>query len=58
MSEAVEIVEYFSPTEDGSRMDYRMIVTDSSTFTEPVELQKHWFYIPGVTVEPYECINR
>jgi hypothetical protein len=56
LSEAVEIVEYFTPVEDGSRMEYRMIVTDPSTFTEPVELQKHWLYVPGVTVQPYECL--
>jgi hypothetical protein len=57
LGESAEIVEYFTPSEDGSRMDYRMVVTDPSTFTEPVELRKHWLYIPGVTVQPYECLS-
>jgi hypothetical protein len=55
LSEDARIVEHFAPSENGSRMDYRMIVTDLSTFTEPVELLKHWFYVPGVTVERFEC---
>jgi len=57
LSESAEIVEHFTPSEDGGRMDYRMVVTDPSTFTEPVELRKHWLYIPGVTVHPYECLS-
>ena len=53
---AVEIDERFTPTEDGSRLDYAMTVTDPSTFTEPVRLEKYWLWFPQVTVEPYECL--
>ena len=56
LSDAVEIMEYFMPAEDGSRMDYRMVVNDLSTFTELVELTKHWLYVPGIAVEPFECL--
>jgi Family of unknown function (DUF6152) len=55
LTEAAEFVERFTLAEDGSRLDYRMTVTDPSTFTEPVELEKYWLWVPGVTVEPYEC---
>ena len=40
---------------DGSRLNYRIIVTDPG-LAEPVELEKFWLYVPGVTVEPYDCI--
>jgi len=57
LTDAAEIVERFTPSEDGSRMDYTMTITDSAIFTEPVELEKYWLYIPGVTVEPYRCVS-
>jgi len=53
-----QFVERFTLAEDGSRLDYRLTVTDPNTFTEAVELEKYWLYIPGITVEPYECSNR
>jgi hypothetical protein len=56
LTEAAVLVERFTLAEDGSRLDYRMTVTDPSTFTEPVELEKYWLYIPGVAVEPYRCL--
>ncbi|HUF72694.1 MAG TPA: DUF6152 family protein [Gammaproteobacteria bacterium] len=49
------IVERFTLAEDGSRLDWTMRVTDPATFTEPVEVEKFWFYVPGVEVRPYEC---
>jgi hypothetical protein len=57
-SEAVEIVERFTPTTDGSRLDYEMTVTDPATFTRPVVLRQHWLWLPGVTLLPYECTVR
>ena len=54
-SPAVEIVERFSPTADGSRLDYEMTVTDPATFTQPVVLTQHWLWLPSVTLLPYEC---
>lgn len=55
LSAAAEFVERFTLAEDGSRLDYRLTVTDPSTFTEPVVLEKFWVWQPDVTVEPYEC---
>ncbi|HEX5047492.1 MAG TPA: hypothetical protein VFX89_10395, partial [Gammaproteobacteria bacterium] len=51
----VSIVERFTPTADGSRLDYAMTVTDPVNFTRPVELATHWLYLPGVELLPYEC---
>ena len=57
-SPAVEIVERFAPTADGSRLDYSLTVTDPATFTEPVTLLTYWIYVPGVALLPYECAER
>ncbi len=57
-SPAVEIVERFTPTADGSRLDYEMTVTDAATFTRPVVLRQHWLWLPTVTLLPYECAVR
>jgi hypothetical protein len=57
-SPSVEIVERFTPTADGSRLDYEMTVTDAATFTRPVVLRQHWLWLPSVTLLPYECTVR
>jgi hypothetical protein len=57
-SSGVEIVERFTPTPDGSRLDYEMTVTDPATFTRPVVLRQHWLWLPSVTLLPYECTVR
>jgi hypothetical protein len=54
----VTIVERFTPTADGSRLDYEMTVTDPATFTRPVVLQQYWLWLPSVTLLPYECTVR
>ena len=54
-SPAVEVVERFAPTPDGSRLDYEMTVTDPATFTRPVVLRQYWLYLPSVRLLPYEC---
>jgi len=56
LSKAAEITEHFTVSRDGSRLDYRMTLTDPATFTEPVVLEKYWVWFPEVVVEPYECI--
>ncbi|HEX7237278.1 MAG TPA: DUF6152 family protein [Gammaproteobacteria bacterium] len=57
-SPAVEIVERFTPSADGSRLDYEMTVTDPATFTQPVVLTQHWLWLPSVKLLPYECTVR
>ena len=54
----VAIVERFTPSEDGSRLDYEMTVIDPATFTRPVVLSQYWLYLPDVELLPYECTVR
>ena len=53
-SEAIEIVERFTLSDDQSRLDYQSIITDPATFTEPVVRERYWGAL-GETPEPYEC---
>ena len=54
----VSIVERFTPTDDGSRLDYEMTVTDAVNFTRPVVLSQYWLWLPSVRLLPYECAVR
>ena len=55
LTRAVRIEERFALSEDGSRLDYTMIITDPATFTESVTLTKAWEWRPGEEVRPYDC---
>ncbi len=56
MSEAVEIVERFTLSEDETNLDWTAIVTDPLTFTEPVAMpEMHWEWIPGQELKDYNC---
>ena len=57
-SGGVAIVERFTPSADGDRLDYEMTVTDPATFTRPVVLSQYWLWLPSVTLLPYECTAR
>ena len=52
---AMIITERYTPSEDGSRLEYTMTVTDLEVFTEPVMLERHWVWRPGEEVKPYDC---
>jgi len=58
VSDEMELVERFTPTENGGRLEYEITVTDPSTFTEPVVMDKSWLYLPNVRVELYACTRR
>ena len=58
LSNAARVEERFTPSADGSGLDLTMTVTDAANFTEPVVMEKSWFWLPDVQVEPYECIVR
>lgn len=56
-SEAVEIVERFTLSEDETRLDWAATLTDPGTFTEPITMAElHWEWIPGNTIKPYNCV--
>ncbi len=54
-SDVAEYVERITAAEDGSRLDYRITITDPETFTEPVVLEKFWVWLSDVRVERYDC---
>ncbi len=54
-SQAVEVVERFMLSEDQSRLDFHMTITDPATFTEPATYEKYWLAL-GETVLPYDCL--
>ena len=56
-SSAIELVERFTPTADGSRLDYRLTITDPGTMTEPLEVERFWIWRPEIAVSRYDCGN-
>ena len=54
-TDAVETLERFMLDDDGSRLDYEVVVTDPGLFTEPVMLSKSWRWVPGDEVLPFDC---
>jgi hypothetical protein len=56
-SDQVEIVERFTPSADGSRLDYSMTVSDPVYFTAPLGFQKYWVAIDGAQIDPYNCVE-
>lgn len=54
-SSAIHLVERFTPSADGNRLDYRLTITDAETFTEPFEVERFWIWRPEIAVSPYDC---
>jgi len=54
-SEDMHLVERFTPNDDGSRLDYRLTVTDPNTFTESFEVGRYWIWRPEMQVGAYDC---
>ena len=54
-SEAIELVERFTPSEDGARLDYELTVTDPALFSQPTAFRKSLVWVPGDQVLPFEC---
>jgi hypothetical protein len=56
-SEQSSLIERFTATADGSRLDYTVTVTDPVNFTRPVLLNRYWLDL-GEKIEPYKCDER
>jgi len=48
-------IERFVPTDDASRLNYRITVIDPATFTETFELSRYFVWRPELVVNPYDC---
>jgi Family of unknown function (DUF6152) len=53
-SEAVEIVERFTPTADQTRLDFHVTVRDPVTLTAPATIEGYWLAL-GHTVQRFDC---
>ena len=57
-SEDVAIVERFTLSENDTRIDHELIVTDPQYLAEPVIWDAYWVWKPGVEIRPFECTLR
>ncbi len=54
-SKAVEVEERFKLSEDDSRLNLHMTITDSVTFTEPATVEGYWLALGEEMPPPYDC---
>jgi hypothetical protein len=54
-SEQATTLERLTPSADGARLDYELVVTDPVTFAEPVRIEKYWISVPGQAFDAYNC---
>ena len=55
MSEDVVLVERFTPTSDGTRLNYSATITDPMYLKEPIKEERSWVARSNETVKPYDC---
>ena len=55
MGLSAKLVERFSPSTDGSRLNYVLLVTDPDSLTAPIEGRRSWVWRPGEKVMPFNC---
>jgi len=51
------LLERFTPTDDGKRLDYTLRITDPRTFAEVVEGGRYWDWRPEIQVGAYKCLE-
>ncbi len=54
-SEDIHLLERFTVTENGNRLEYNVRVTDPNTFTESFEENRFWEWRPEIVVGSYIC---
>ena len=55
MSAQARVVERFTVSQDGSRLDYTVSVTDPPNLVKPAVWDAHWSWVPGTVIRPFEC---
>jgi len=56
-SPAARLVERFTPSADGSRLDYTLTATDPEMLATPVELKNAWVWRASEHLLPYNCVS-
>jgi len=54
-SDAVTVLERYTPSEDGARLNTEVTVTDPATYTEPLVRRGWMSFDPDQTIKPYQC---
>ena len=54
-SPTAEVVERFTLSPQGDKLDYMMTFTDAETFIEPMVLTKHWLWFDDAEVAKFNC---
>ncbi|NIW25588.1 MAG: hypothetical protein GWN29_14030 [Gammaproteobacteria bacterium] len=54
-SEQLELVERYTLSDDETRLDYLLTVTDPEMLTESVTFDGYWTWIPGEQIKRYDC---
>jgi hypothetical protein len=54
LGSSASFVERFTPSEDGSRLHYSMLITDPSSLTQPVERKRSWIAVDE-QILPFNC---
>ena len=54
-SEDIRIVERFTPSANGTQLDYVINVTDPEYFTETFEQERRWIWLPEIPLGRYAC---
>lgn len=53
-SETVKMIERLTVSEDQTRLDYHLTITDPVTFIEPATIERFWLAL-GETLPRYDC---
>ena len=54
-SREISLVERFTVSEDESRLDYRVTITDPITFAQPFDLTRFWVWRPEIALASWDC---
>jgi hypothetical protein len=54
-SAEMEVVERFSLSDDETRLDYEVVMTDPQTLTEQAARYGHWVWVPGEELQACNC---
>jgi len=54
-SDQISYVEEFTLAEEGQRLHYKLTSDDPIMFVEPVVLERSWKWLPGETIDEYDC---
>ena len=54
-SEHMTVLERYTVSDDGDRLDWEATITDPEVFTEPVGFSGFMEWVPGEVIKPYNC---